>query len=107
VPERSRIEHLGPWLDSHNRITGIIRVLFLDPTVVVEPLEPPHLQVSLLPLDKPVDDLIAVALTNRPELASQQALVQVSLRLLQQEKARPLIPYQGIFLVFTDLLGIL
>jgi len=70
----------------------LLRVLYLDPTVVVEPLEPPHLQVSLFPLDKPVDDLIPVALTNRPELASQQALVQASLRLLQQEKARPFIP---------------
>ncbi len=70
----------------------LLRVLFLDPTVVVEPLEPPHLQVSLLPLDKPVDDLIPIALTNRPELASQQALVQASLRLLRLEKMRPLIP---------------
>ena len=70
----------------------LLRVLFLDPTVVIEPMEPPHLQVSLFPLDKPVDDLVAVALTNRPELASQQALVQASLRLLQQEKARPFIP---------------
>lgn len=70
----------------------LLRVLYLDPTVVVEPLEPPHLQVSLLPIDKPVDDLVRVALTNRPELASQQALVQASLRLLSQEKMRPLIP---------------
>jgi outer membrane protein TolC len=63
----------------------LLRVLYLDPIVVVEPLEPSHLQVSLFPLDKPVDDLIPIALTNRPELASQQALVQASLRLLQQE----------------------
>lgn len=70
----------------------LLRVLFLDPAVVVEPLEPPHLQVSLLPIEKPVEDLIRVALTNRPELASQQALVQASLRLLSQEKMRPLIP---------------
>lgn len=70
----------------------LLRVLYLDPTLVVEPVEPPHLRVTLLPLEKPVDNLIAVALTNRPELASQQALVQASLRLLQQEKLRPLVP---------------
>jgi len=70
----------------------LIRVLYLDPTVTVEPLEPPHLQVTLFALDKPVDDFIPIALTNRPELASQRALVQASLRLLQQEKARPFIP---------------
>jgi len=70
----------------------LLRVLFLDPTLVVEPVEPPHLRISLLPLDKPVDDLIPVALTNRPELAAQQALVQASLRLLKLEKMRPLVP---------------
>jgi outer membrane protein TolC len=70
----------------------LLRVLYLDPTLVVEPIEPPHLRVSMLPLDKPVDDLIPIALTNRPELAAQQALVQASLRLLKLEKMRPLMP---------------
>jgi outer membrane protein TolC len=70
----------------------LLRVLYLDPTLVVEPVEPPHLRISLLPLDKPVDDLIPIALTNRPELAAQQALVQASLRLLKLEKMRPLMP---------------
>jgi outer membrane protein TolC len=70
----------------------LLRVLYLDPTLVVEPVEPPHLRIALLPLDKPVDDLIPIALTSRPELAAQQALVQASLRLLQLEKMRPLMP---------------
>lgn len=70
----------------------LLRVLYLDPTLVVEPVEPPHLHIALLPLDKPVDDLIPIALTNRPELAAQQALVQASLRLLKLEKMRPLMP---------------
>jgi outer membrane protein TolC len=70
----------------------LLRVLYLDPTLIVEPLEPPHLRVSLLPLDRPVDDLIPVALLNRPELAAQQALVKASLQLMRQEKMRPLIP---------------
>ncbi len=70
----------------------LLRVLYLDPTLVVEPVEPPHLRVPLLPLDKAVDDLIPVALTNRPELAAQQALVQATLRQLRLEKMRPLIP---------------
>ncbi|HEY7307971.1 MAG TPA: TolC family protein [Gemmataceae bacterium] len=70
----------------------LLRVLHLDPTLFVEPLEPPHLKVSLLPLDRSVDDLVPVALLNRPELASQQALVKASLQLMRQEKMRPLIP---------------
>jgi outer membrane protein TolC len=70
----------------------LVRVLRLDPSAVVEPLEAPHLRVTLVELDKPVDDLIPVALTNRPELAAQQALVQATLVRLRQERLRPLIP---------------
>jgi outer membrane protein TolC len=70
----------------------LTRVLRLDPSALVEPLEVPHLRITLVELDKHVDDLIPVALTNRPELAAQQALVQATLVRLRQERLRPLIP---------------
>ncbi|MFO0944925.1 MAG: TolC family protein [Planctomycetota bacterium] len=70
----------------------LIRILRLDPKTVVEPVEPPHTRVSLIDLKQPVDLLIPVGLTNRPELASQQALVQATLVRLRQERIRPLIP---------------
>jgi outer membrane protein TolC len=70
----------------------LLRVLRLDPAARVEPTEPPHLRVELIPLDRSLDELIPLALTNRPELASQQAQVQATLHLLKQEKLRPLIP---------------
>jgi outer membrane protein TolC len=70
----------------------LVRVLRLDPAALVQPLEVPHLRVTLIALDKPVDDLIPVALTSRPELAAQQALVQATLVRLRQERLRPLIP---------------
>ena len=70
----------------------LTRVLRLNPSAVAEPLEPPHLQVTLVPLNQSVDELIKVGLTNRPELATQQALVQATLERLRQEKLRPLIP---------------
>src|SRR5207249_6566087 len=70
----------------------LVRVLRLDPSALIEPLEVPHLHVTLVTLDKPVDDLIPVALTSRPELAAQQALVQATLVRLRQERLRPLIP---------------
>jgi outer membrane protein TolC len=70
----------------------LMRILRLDPAALVEPLEPPHLRVTLVALDRPVDDLIAIGLTNRPELAAQQALVQATLTRLRQERLRPLIP---------------
>jgi outer membrane protein TolC len=70
----------------------LIRTLSLDAAVVVEPIESPSLEIAIIPPDRPVDDLIVQALTNRPELAAQQALVQATLQRLHQEKLRPLIP---------------
>jgi len=70
----------------------LMRILRLDPAALVEPVEPPNLQVTLVGLDKPVDDLIPIGLTNRPELAAQPALVRAALQQLRQEKLRPLTP---------------
>jgi outer membrane protein TolC len=70
----------------------LLRVLRLDPVARVEPAEPPHLKIELIDLKKPLDQLVPVGLTNRPELASQQAQVQATLALLRQERLRPLIP---------------
>ena len=39
-----------------------------------------------------MDSLIPIGLTNRPELATQQALVQAALYRIKQERLRPLIP---------------
>ncbi len=68
------------------------RLLRLDPTTVVQPLEPPHLQVTLMDANSDVDALIRVGLTNRPELQAHQALVQAAIRQLQKERLRPLLP---------------
>ena len=70
----------------------LVRVLRLDSSAVVQPLEPPNLQVTLVPPEASLDSLIPIGLTNRPELASQQALVQATLARIRQEKMRPLIP---------------
>jgi outer membrane protein TolC len=70
----------------------LARVLRLNPSSVVVPLEPPHLQVALVSPESVVDDLIPVGLLNRPELASQRALVQATLERLRQERVRPLLP---------------
>jgi outer membrane protein TolC len=70
----------------------LLRVLRLDPSTQVEPAEPPQFRVELVDLKKAVDELIPIGLKHRPELASQQAQVQVTLTLLKQERLRPLIP---------------
>ncbi len=70
----------------------LVRLLRLDPSVLVEPLELPDLRVTLVPPGQSVDDLIPLALSNRPELAANQALVQATLVRVRQERVRPFVP---------------
>lgn len=77
------------WQTNSARLT---RVLRLNPSAVVLPIEPPQLQITLIPPDRLVDDLVPIGLLNRPELASNRALVQATLERLRQERMRPLLP---------------
>jgi outer membrane protein TolC len=91
LARRQQVEELARerW-----RVTGaeLLRILRLDPSTQVDPVEPPNLRVDLIDPTRSVDDLIPIALTRRPELASRQAQVQATLTLLRQEKLRPLVP---------------
>ena len=77
------------WRVSSARLT---RVLRLNPLAVVVPLEHDHLQVTLIDPARPLPDLHAIALTNRPELASYQALVQAAVARIRRERGRMLLP---------------
>jgi outer membrane protein TolC len=77
------------WRRSSANLTEVLR---LDPRAVVEPLEPDHLQITLIDPARSLDNLIPIALTNRPELAAHQALVQAALVNIRREKIRPLLP---------------
>ncbi len=77
------------WRVSSARLT---RVLRLDPRAVVDPLEHDHLQVTLIDPARSLPDLHVVALTNRPELASYQALVQSALARIRRERGRMMLP---------------
>jgi len=77
------------WQTSSAELARVIR---LDPTVRFEPAEPPVLQITLVEPAISVDDLIAIGLRCRPELAARQAIVQAKLAQLKQEKIRPFLP---------------
>ncbi len=79
----------GDWGVASAELTRSLR---LDPTALVMPAEPPNLQITLISMNHTVDELIPIGLTSRPELASQQALVQAALARLKQERMRPLMP---------------
>jgi outer membrane protein TolC len=77
------------WRVSSADLTQVLR---LDPRAVVEPLEEDHLQITLIDPARQLDDLIPIGLTNRPELASNQALVQAVVQRIRREKGRMLLP---------------
>jgi outer membrane protein TolC len=70
----------------------LAEILLLEPATLLEPIEPPFLQVTLIPCERSLDDLMPIALNSRPEIASRQELVAAAFQLLRQEKARPLLP---------------
>jgi outer membrane protein TolC len=70
----------------------LAEILLLEPTTLMEPIEPPFLQVTLVPCDQTPEELVLVAVNNRPEIASQRELVAAAEQLLRREKNRPFLP---------------
>ncbi len=87
--EREMLLRYEEWRVASADLT---RELRLNPITVVAPLEPPHLQVTLISPKEPVDELVPIGLLSRPELASQQALVKWALDRIRHEKIRPWTP---------------
>jgi outer membrane protein TolC len=70
----------------------LTRLLRLESGTIVEPAEEPAIVIQLVEPASNVEELIPLALTNRPELAADQALIQAALARLRQERVRPLVP---------------
>ena len=87
--EQQAISGRENWRVSSADLTLVLR---LDPRAVCEPLEHDHLQISLVDPSRGLDDLIPIGLTNRPELAANQAEIKAALVRIRQEKMRPLLP---------------
>jgi outer membrane protein TolC len=87
--EQQTVYSRQQWCVSSANPTQLLR---LDPRAVVEPLEHDHAQITLIDPSRPYDELMPIALSNRPELHAYQALVQAALQEIRAEKYRPLIP---------------
>jgi outer membrane protein TolC len=70
----------------------LTQVLRLDPRAVVEPLEHDHLQITLIDPARTLEDLMPIALSNRPEVVSRRAMVQAATAGIRREKMRPVLP---------------
>ena len=92
---RRREELITAIQDLRVSIAELARLLHQDPTIVLWPLEDYRVPVQIpgegwFNLDLP--PLVETALNNRPELAEQQALVQVAVNQVKAAKWRPFFP---------------
>jgi outer membrane protein TolC len=87
--EQQSVSARQAWRVQSANLTQVLR---LNPRAVVVPLEHDHLQLTLIDPAQALPDLQRIALTNRPELASQRALVQAAGDRIRREKMRPLLP---------------
>ncbi len=87
--EQRAVQARQEWRVASADLTQVLR---LDPRAVVQPLEHDHSQVTLIDPGRTLDDLMPIALTNRPELASRKAQVLAADGRVRREKNRPLLP---------------
>jgi outer membrane protein TolC len=87
--EQQAVSERQAWRVSSARLTQVLR---LNPLAVVVPLEHDHLQITLIDPARSLPDLHVIALTNRPELASYQALVQAAAARIRRERGRMVLP---------------
>ena len=71
---------------------NLIRLLVLEPGVVMVPVEPPEAIIRLIPDDVPLEDLVIQGMRARPELANAQELVEAARIRLKQARLRPFVP---------------
>ncbi|QEH34499.1 Outer membrane efflux protein [Aquisphaera giovannonii] len=70
----------------------LTQVLRLDPRAVLEPQEHDHAQITIIDPGRTLDDLMPIALANRPELSSRRASLLAAEARIRREKMRPLLP---------------
>jgi outer membrane protein TolC len=68
------------------------RLLSQDPSQGLEPQEPALVPIDLVASEDPVHELVAMALSNRPELGESSLLVDEAVLRLRRERYAPLVP---------------
>jgi len=72
------------------------RLLLLAPNVKLVPTDPAVAPLTLIDANATVDDLVAQAIQNRPDLAAYRELVAAALETARWQKYAPLIPKLGV-----------
>jgi outer membrane protein TolC len=86
------------------RVTSarLAEILLLEPDTLLEPVEPPFLQVTLVSCDQSAKELVPVAVSNRPEISSRRDLVAAADAFLRREQKRPFLPDLVVSSVTTN-----
>lgn len=85
--ERRNLEAQAAEVSAH-----LAQLLLLPPTVDLQPADTGLLPVVLVPLDGSLDELVAIGLQNRPEMAQAQALAATAQARWRQAQVDPLLP---------------
>jgi outer membrane protein TolC len=84
------------YLAVQSRIAAVsarlAELLLLQPDLYLRPVEPALVPIAVVPEQAPLGELIAQALTNRPELAENQATIAAALERWRGAKLAPLVP---------------
>jgi outer membrane protein TolC len=83
----------------------LAQLLLLDATADLLPGDQTVVPIALVPADCNLDELVAVALMQRPELAEDRALIAVALARWRQARVGPLIPTLQAFYWGGDFIG--
>jgi outer membrane protein TolC len=87
--EQKAVKAREQWRVSSANLTQVLR---LDPSAVVVPVEHDHLQITLIDPARSLEELVAIGVTNRPEIAADKSLIQAAEARIRREKNRPLLP---------------
>ena len=71
---------------------NLVRLLVLDPKIVMAPVEPAECIIRLIPDEIPLDDLLIQGMRNRPELISAEDQIQAAFIRRKQARLRPFVP---------------
>jgi outer membrane protein TolC len=74
----------------------LARLLDADPTNRLKPAADGLVALDLLPPDKPLSELVEVAVANRPEIASAAANIRAAEARLREENVRPFVPLLSV-----------
>jgi outer membrane protein TolC len=105
---RRREERVGIIQDYRLQSAELARQLRLDPQTLLLPVEDLRLPMSLAGeswYKRPTDELVGLALANRPELAENQAFVRAALERVRAAKSRPFLPIAALNYSWGDFGG--